>query len=68
MKRTLLGILFSLTLMGTALAQTYTVRSGDTLSSIATRYGVTVAALRAENGISGNLILVANTPWSGGTP
>jgi len=58
MKRTLLGILFSMALMGTALAQTYTVRSGDTLSSIASRYGVTVSALRAENGISGNLILV----------
>ena len=52
------GVLLSLCILSPALAQTYTVRSGDTLSRIADRYGVTVAALRAENGISGNLILV----------
>jgi len=38
---------------------TYTVRSGDTLSAIASRYGTTVAAISAANGISNpNLIAV----------
>lgn len=36
----------------------YTVRSGDTLSGIATRHGVTVAQLRAVNALSGDLIRV----------
>ena len=35
-----------------ASAQTYRVRSGDTLSSIAARYGTTVKALAAANGIT----------------
>jgi len=35
-----------------ALAATTTVRPGDTLSAIATRYGTTVAALAAANGIT----------------
>ncbi len=40
-------------------SQTYTVKSGDTLSAIASRYGTTVAALAAKNGISNpNLIKV----------
>ncbi|MPY66897.1 LysM peptidoglycan-binding domain-containing protein [Deinococcus sp. SDU3-2] len=34
----------------------YTVRRGDTLSAIAERAGVSVAALRAVNGFSGSLI------------
>ena len=38
--------------------QTYTVRSGDTLSRIASRHGTTVAALREANGISGDTIYV----------
>lgn len=33
-------------------ASTYTVRSGDTLSALATRFGTTVAALAALNGIT----------------
>jgi putative chitinase len=38
-------------------AQTYTVRSGDTLSGIASRFGTTVAALASRNGIANpNLI------------
>ncbi|MDG1480161.1 MAG: LysM peptidoglycan-binding domain-containing protein [Myxococcota bacterium] len=35
---------------------TYTVVKGDSLSKIAREYGVTVAALRQANGISGDLI------------
>lgn len=34
----------------------YIVKSGDSLSSIASRYGCSVSALRSENGISGSLI------------
>ena len=37
---------------------TYTVVAGDSLWAIANRYGTTVDALRAANGISGDLILV----------
>ncbi len=36
----------------------YTVRKGDTLSTIAARHGVSVAQLQADNGISGSRILV----------
>ncbi|PZR06593.1 MAG: peptidoglycan-binding protein [Archangium gephyra] len=40
-------------------SQTYTVKSGDTLSGIASRYGTTVSALAAKNGIRNpNLIHV----------
>ncbi len=40
----------------------YTVRKGDTLSRIAQRYGTTVKALAAKNGIRNpNLILVGKT-------
>lgn len=35
---------------------TYTVKTGDTLSGIAGRYGTTVAKLRSVNGISGSMI------------
>ncbi len=34
----------------------YTVKSGDSLSSIASRNGTSVAALKSENGISGTMI------------
>jgi membrane-bound lytic murein transglycosylase D len=34
----------------------YTVRSGDTLSGIASRHGSSVAAIRAANGLRGSLI------------
>ena len=34
----------------------HTVKSGDSLSSIATRYGTTVSALKSANGISGSTI------------
>jgi LysM repeat protein len=36
--------------------QVYTVQAEDTLSSIASRFGVSVAALRAANSLQGNLI------------
>ena len=36
---------------------TYTVQRGDTLYSIAKRFGTTVAALRELNGLSGNAML-----------
>lgn len=37
-------------------AITYTVKKGDTLSGIASRYGSTVSKIRSANGISGSLI------------
>ena len=36
----------------TSSARTHVVRRGDTLSGLAKRYGVTVADLRKENGLS----------------
>ena len=41
-----------------AFARSYRVQSGDTLSSIAARFGTSVSAIRAANNLSGNLILV----------
>ncbi|MGC9469336.1 MAG: LysM peptidoglycan-binding domain-containing protein, partial [Anaerolineae bacterium] len=38
--------------------QTYVVQAGNTLFSIARRYGTTVNALRAENGLTSNVIYV----------
>lgn len=40
---------------------TYRVRSGDTLSGIASRYGVSVADIRAWNGLSGSRIRTGQT-------
>ena len=37
---------------------TYTVKSGDTLSKIASRHGTTSAALRSANGISGDMLKI----------
>lgn len=42
-------------------ARRHTVRSGDTLGALARRYGVSVGALRAANGLSGNLIRVGQS-------
>lgn len=39
----------------------YTVRSGDTLSAIAARVGVSVAALQAANGLTGSVIRAGQT-------
>ena len=36
----------------------YTVRKGDTLQSIAKRHGITLAALRSQNNISGNSLKI----------
>jgi LysM repeat protein len=41
-----------------AATRTHTVRKGDTLSSLAQRYGVSVGELRAANGIEGSLIRI----------
>lgn len=41
--------------------KTYTVRSGDTLSTIAQRHGVTVDQLKSWNRLSGSTILVGQT-------
>lgn len=47
---------------GGASGSTYTVRAGDTLSSIASRYGTTISALARANGISNvNFIYVGQT-------
>jgi LysM repeat protein len=51
----------------------YTVRRGDTLWSIATRYGTTIAALQQVNGLASNIIytgqrLVIPGGGSAGTP
>ena len=47
---------------GSSGAQYYTIRSGDTLSGIAQKFGTTVSALSALNGISNpDLIYAGNT-------
>ncbi|MGX7196414.1 LysM peptidoglycan-binding domain-containing protein [Enterococcus olivae] len=45
----------------TGTGSTYTVKSGDTLSAIGARYGVTVSQLQSWNNISGHLIYVGQT-------
>ena len=50
--------------------QTYTLRPGDRLESVAPRFGMTVANLRAVNGIKGQIkpgltLLVANKDFNG---
>ena len=38
-----------------------TISSGDTLSEIAERYGVTVASIKTNNGLSRDMIYVGQT-------
>ncbi len=50
---------------------TYVVRAGDTLWGISIRFGTTVAALKAANGLTSNIIYVGQVlviPGAGGTP
>ncbi|MDZ7810578.1 MAG: LysM peptidoglycan-binding domain-containing protein [Arhodomonas sp.] len=42
-------------------AREYTVRSGDTLSEIASNHGVSVQRLRRVNGIDGDVIATGMT-------
>ncbi|MBM3190608.1 MAG: LysM peptidoglycan-binding domain-containing protein, partial [Chloroflexi bacterium] len=46
---------------GMPVPQVHVVKAGETLFSIAQRYGVTVAALRAANGLKGSTIYVGQT-------
>ena len=51
-------------------AGTHVVRSGETLSHLAVRYGTTSAAIRAANGMSGSTIVIGRRlaiPGGGGT-
>ena len=43
---------------GTGTAKSHKVKSGDTLGSIASRYGVSVSRLKSANGLNSNLIRV----------
>ncbi|MFC4637316.1 LysM peptidoglycan-binding domain-containing protein [Deinococcus hohokamensis] len=58
-----LALLLTAVLTGTALAlpASVTVKSGDTLFRIATRYGLSVSQLRALNGLKGDTIRVGQT-------
>lgn len=52
----------------TTTTSTHTVRSGDTLSTIAARYGTSTSSLRSLNGISGSRIYVGQKLKVRGTP
>lgn len=60
--KTVPGVILGSSLLASVLSASestrYTVRRGDTLSLIATRHGVTVAALRAANSLRGDHIQV----------
>lgn len=66
-----LAVLLALALPGTAAAGSYTVRWGDTLSAIASRFGTTVRALAQANGLADpNRVLAGRSlsvPGRGGT-
>src|SRR4051794_7150735 len=51
-------------LLGSAATGTYTVRRGDTLSGIASRTGVSAAALAKSNGLSNPHLVVVGTRLS----
>jgi N-acetylmuramoyl-L-alanine amidase len=43
------------------MAREHKVSSGDTLSAIASRYGVSVAQLQRHNGMSGSVVKIGQT-------
>ncbi|NLM65072.1 MAG: LysM peptidoglycan-binding domain-containing protein [Firmicutes bacterium] len=65
------GALFIIALAATTVsAATYTVRYGDSLYLIAKKYGVTVSAIKAANGLQSDVIYpgqVLSIPSSGGS-
>src|SRR5436305_10830226 len=67
-----LAVLLALAVPGTAAAGSYTVRWGDTLSAIASRFGTTVRALAEANGLADpNRVLAGRSlslPGKGATP
>lgn len=65
--RRLLGVLLWLGL-SLATAQEYRVQKGDTLYSIARRHGTTVEALKALNGLKGDVIRVGQVLVVSGGP
>jgi LysM repeat protein len=60
---TFIALVLLLLSTGAALAdsQTYVVQPGDTIFKISVRFGVSMDAIRAANGISGNLIYSGQT-------
>ena len=66
-----MGALFIIALAATTVsAATYTVRYGDSLYLIAKKYGVTVSAIKAANGLQSDVIYpgqVLSIPSSGGS-
>lgn len=55
-----LGVLFTILFLGTSgfAKETYRVKRGDTLASIAGQTGVDIAALKAANGLKGNSLKI----------
>lgn len=54
--------------LGAPAATTYRIAPGDTLSAIARRHGTTVAALRAANGLTGDMIRAGDSLTIPGGP
>lgn len=56
-----IGQVLSIDGSNTTESSTYTVKAGDTLYSIAKRYGTTVDNLKSMNGLSNNLLTIGQT-------